>query len=72
MSGRLHALGMDRNLLGLKYAEGDEVQVLAFQRWRVGRVLRLGTKRLFVEYLTPKGAKTRREAWFSIDRVRRA
>ena len=49
---------------------GTSVAVFAFQRWRIGRVVRVSRKRALVEYLTPKGAKRKREAWFSFDALR--
>jgi hypothetical protein len=51
---------------------GLAVKVFAFQRWRVGRVLRVGRTRALIEYLTPKGARTKREAWFRLNAIQEA
>lgn len=60
-------------MAGVKREEltpGSSVAVFVYQRWRMGRVIRLTPTRARVEYLTPRGAKVKHEAWFYISALR--
>jgi len=58
-------------MIASRFTLGDRVEVLAFRRWRPGRVMALRRVRVTVEYSTREGI-VRRLGDFSPGRVRPA